>query len=313
MKVLIASPAALPTPPTLYGGMERAVSWLYHALMEDNVDATVVCREGSPIDRHIYFSSEAQYATFRRWGDFDVLLDFTHTKAMAMSKPDFPQINVWQVMTKTYARNPVYISQAQKRFIAPDSAAPVIYYGLNHREIHPNLSKRDDFVLYMGAILPSKRVQWAAAAAKLAGVKLVVAGPIFDKPYMDSISHSYQFEYVGEVGGVEKATLLRSAKALIHPVGGAGWLEAGAIVVIEALSYGTPVVASRNGCLPEYIIPGENGYLSESIEGLADGLNKVWRISKARCVASTAEFTANRMARDYMALAKTVIGGGSWT
>lgn len=313
MKLLIVSPSALATPPFGYGGMERAVGWLCDGLSWLGVDFQVVCKPGSTVQNPIFIDDELEY------GEIDLaslgvncIIDFSHTKSLSRANPNFNQINVWQVMTKTWPINPVFISQGQKTAMVDKSDGPVIYYGLNHLEFPPNIGKPREYLLYMGAILRTKRVHWAMAVARMTESRLKVAGPVFDGNYVKTLEFNDDITYVGEASGVDKLELLRNASALIHPVGGDNWVEAGAIVVLEALASGTPVVATRNGCLPEYIVPGENGYLGNTIEDLCAGVNKIWRIKRSDCVNSTREFTASRMAREYLTLAKTVIGGARW-
>ena len=51
--------------------------------------------------------------------------------------------------------------------------------------------------------------------------------------------------------------------------GSQGWLEPGAGVIAEANILGTPVVALNNGCLPELILMGMNGWISDTVEDVA--------------------------------------------
>lgn len=103
----------------------------------------------------------------------------------------------------------------------------------------------------------------AAAFATAAGLPLRVAGPAWEKGYFDALvtDFPHTVEYVGEVGGRERARLIACAQALLvlsHPVPGPFgdvWSEPGSTVVAEAAVSGTPVIASDNGCLPE-IVPG---------------------------------------------------------
>jgi len=75
--------------------------------------------------------------------------------------------------------------------------------------------------------------------------------------------------------------------------------------VIEALSCGTPVLAWPNGSVPELLEPGVTGWIVDSIEAAVEALTKVDAIDRAACrCAFEKRFTAERMARDYVAVYK---------
>jgi len=75
-------------------------------------------------------------------------------------------------------------------------------------------------------------------------------------------------EFVGPVEGEEKRRLLQTAAAMLFP----SKREAQSLVVLEALSAGTPVVATPVGCLPETYTDGVEGFFIslDDIDGLID-------------------------------------------
>lgn len=74
-------------------------------------------------------------------------------------------------------------------------------------------------------------------------------------------------EYVGFKTGAELKTLISQAKCSIYP---SEWYENCPFSVIESQIYGTPVIGSRMGGIPELITEGETGLLFEA--GNADDL-----------------------------------------
>jgi len=106
----------------------------------------------------------------------------------------------------------------------------------------------------------------------------------------------------GEIGEEEKAGLLGGARALLFPI---DWPEPFGMVVIEALSCGTPVLAWPGGSVPEILEPGVNGWIVDSIDDAVAALAHVAAIDRAACRASfDRRFTAERMARDYLSVYK---------
>ena len=65
-------------------------------------------------------------------------------------------------------------------------------------------------------------------------------------------------EFVGEIDDHAKAEFLGRALALILPI---DWPEPFGLVMIEAMSAGTPVIAYRSGSVPEIVTHGVTGYI----------------------------------------------------
>ena len=119
-------------------------------------------------------------------------------------------------------------------------------------------------------------------------------------------------EYIGDVGGAEKLELIQKARVLMHPPGGMGWVEAGAIIVMEALHCGTPCVVSDNGCLPEYIENGVNGFICYTHEDFMNAIKSCDTVNPGRCRRSASFFRRGRMAREYAQLLRDMIAGARW-
>ena len=106
-------------------------------------------------------------------------------------------------------------------------------------------------------------------------------------------------EYVGEVGGRDKAGLLAGARTLLFPI---DWAEPFGLVMIEALACGTPVIGWRRGSVPEVLDEGRTGFIVDSVDEAVSRVGRIDEIERARCRAVFEErFDAGRMARDYLA------------
>ena len=89
-------------------------------------------------------------------------------------------------------------------------------------------------------------------------MKLKVAAKIYPeerdyyKQTIEPLLHESRsfVEFVGEVGGRDKDEFLGNAYALLFPI---DWPEPFGLVMIEAMACGTPVIAWRNGSVPEVI------------------------------------------------------------
>ncbi len=115
---------------------------------------------------------------------------------------------------------------------------------------------------------------------------------------------------------MRKRFLLAGADALIFPI---SWNEPFGLVMIEALSCGTPVLATRRASTPEVIDPGETGFLAgpgdgtdADVEALVAALPHLPLISRARCrQAAETRFTVDRMVDDYEQRYAEILGIGA--
>ena len=342
MKLLVISPPALGTPPPNkgYSGIERAAAWLVKGLTELGHEVDLMARSDSMVpERGTLFGikDEKEIPELVKRLDvsgikYSAVLDWTHDKHLSMCGRDYPLINTFSVMAITGSGlNPVCISHGQAK--GPnfrDHETKVIHYGLDLSEYPLYTGPRDDYLLYLGQLIDGKRIEWACEVALKTGRPLRIHGPGWGRKEYHDMLRDYEaksnglIRILGEIGGQEKIETLQKAFALIHPVGGMDtgggqWVEAGAIVCLESLAVGTPVLTSRNGCLPEYLDVSIDGFrvgfavdsLQEMIEAVTSGAIETLCDSE-RCRRRAEYFTYSRMAREYADLARLVSGGLLW-
>jgi glycosyltransferase involved in cell wall biosynthesis len=112
-------------------------------------------------------------------------------------------------------------------------------------------------------------------------------------------------DFVGEVGQDEKVRLLQGARALLFPI---EWEEPGALVLLEAMACGAPVVGTRRGCVPEMVADGRSGIVVDEPGEMAAALDRLDEIDPAACRAHVAaRFSAERLTDDYEAVYEAVL------
>lgn len=340
MRIGIMAPPTLRTPPKHYGGMERIAYWLAEEFHRRGHEVILFAKKGSYCSgRTIHYSEKASgmenallAASYS--DEVDVYHSHTHAHKIAEVLPKSKFLLTLQVLSlPTVRRNLTCISEAQKKHLGVGPNAPVVYQFVPVDEYPSSNEKGRTYLIYMGSINPYKGVDIAIEVAKKARVYLKTAGLCWDMKYWEEYirpnvggkTHverhiGHQIEYYGPVGGQEKMNLLKNALALIHPV---RWCEAGAIVVLESLACGTPVIGSRNGVLPELVKHGETGWLVEvesdiknkhlPRDGFIKGIEFAKKVDHAKCREVASQFDVSIAADKYFALYEKVLRGEGWS
>ncbi len=152
----------------------------------------------------------------------------------------------------------------------------------------------------------------------------------FHKDIKPLISENISFRRTTIDEHIDKNSILGEAKLFLFPL---QWEEPFGLVLLEAMSCGTPVVAFAKGAIPEIIKDGETGFLvnpSESdkrgewiikktgLEGIKEAVERIYSMSPAeykKLRESTrkyieAKFSVQRMVDDYEKFFKTLRARG---
>jgi len=128
---------------------------------------------------------------------------------------------------------------------------------------------KKNYILYIGRLSAEKGIMTLLkAVASLDSVVLKVAGTGPDEHELKqyALKHTNnRVEFLGFIKGKKKEQLISEAVCTIVP---SEWYENYQISVLESLSLGTPVVASRIGGLPEMVKHGVTGLLFEPEDSL---------------------------------------------
>lgn len=326
MRIGLISSPVIKTPPDRYGGLERMVWWLADELELLGHEVILVAKEGSKNPGTLYEghnNTEEELADIagQHLNEVDVWHDNTHDKIFLRKYSPSCYVTTLHVQHRAWEKNVICISKAQRDYVGFSDTVPVVYHGINTAEYGCSYEK-DNYLLFMGSLMPYKNPSAAIRLAKELDVPLYLAGICWDSNYWDDLKKEFggNIVYVGDVGGAEKQQLLRKAKALIHPVASdyeyrgrkERWCEAGAIVVLEALVSATPVLSTPYGCIPEYIEQGKQGFMCETLEDLIKAYENLDKISKSSCVKRGLEFNSRKMAEEYLEQYTRVLKGESW-
>jgi len=219
-------------------------------------------------------------------------------------------------LAAVYRRYPdmplVSISDAQRKPMPWAPWAATVYHGLPPGLL-PEGAGRGGYLAFLGRISPEKRPDRAIRIARRFGMELRIAAKIEagDRAYFEREVEPLLgpgVEFVGEIGEDEKASFLGDAAALLFPI---DWPEPFGLVMIESMACGTPVVAFRNGSVPEIIDDGTSGWIVESEDQAVAALQGLAGFDRHACRRRFEErFAASRMARDYVDVYRRLLARG---
>jgi glycosyltransferase involved in cell wall biosynthesis len=338
MRIALIAPPWVPVPPPLYGGTEVVVDRLARGFAAAGHDVLLFTTGDSscpvpkrwvleqaegmrmgmavPELRHlIYAYEEVKH--------YDIVHD--HTVIGPLYSERHPDLNVVTTnhgpfndeLTDVYRaiahRVPIISisrSQASQAGVLP--IAKVIHHGVDPEQF-PVGRGDGGYFLFLGRMAPDKGARRAALIARQAGVPLLIAAKM-----RESWEHDYfhteveplltdDVQYIGEIGGQEKLELLGGATALLNPI---RWAEPFGLVMIEALACGTPVLAYREGAVPEIVDDGVTGFICDDKAEMVATITRVHEIDRAACRAVVeTRFSTARMVREHLELFEEIVEG----
>lgn len=132
---------------------------------------------------------------------------------------------------------------------------------------------KEDYILYFGRFSEEKGIGTLIDVCKsLPEIKFIFAGT---GPLEEKIANISNIKNVGFKKGKELEKLIREAKFTIYP---SEWYENCPFSVMESQMYGTPVLGSNIGGIPELIKEGVTGELFESgnAQQLKEKIKTLW-------------------------------------
>jgi glycosyltransferase involved in cell wall biosynthesis len=339
MRIAQVAPLFERVPPVRYGGTERIVSYLTEDLVAQGHEVTLFASGDSvtrarllaPLERSIRPQatdhSWMAYHTVQmgqvaeRADEFDIIhfhngclhFPLRHGRIGAdvttmhgrMDLPELPPL-----LRYFHDRPLVAISDSQKNLLPAANWCGRVHHGLPS-DLYPFHAEHDDYFVFIGRVSPEKRLDRAIEIAIRCGMRLYVGAKVdsadeaYFKERIEPLLRHPLIEFVGEVDEREKGRLLASATALLFPI---DWPEPFGLVMIEAMSCGTPVIAYRHGSVPEVIQNGVSGYVVGDQEQAVRAAQAVRLLDRRRCRAAFEQrFTVKHMAQGYLQLYRRLV------
>jgi glycosyltransferase involved in cell wall biosynthesis len=341
MRIAQISPLCESVPPQLYGGTERVVSFLTEELVRQGHDVTLFASGDSVTAARLvpgcqtalrlgdgccdtvpYHIAQIEQVR-RRAADFDILhfhLDYLHFPLLReMRIPSVTTLHgrldlSWvPPFYRAFPEMPlISISNNQRLPMPPVNWAATIPHGLPRNLLPFRPRVEDGYLAFLGRISPEKRPDRAIEIAVRTGQKLKIAAKIdrVDEEYWTTmikpmVDRSPLVEYVGEIDDTQKSAFLGGATGLLFPI---DWAEPFGLVMIEAMSCGTPVLAFACGSVPEVIEDGVSGFVVTDIEQACAAAGKLAALDRAVVRrAFDKRFSVEAMAHQYLNVYEAVI------
>jgi glycosyltransferase involved in cell wall biosynthesis len=310
------APLAEPVPPPLYGGTERVVSLLTEELVRRGHDVTLfasgdsetaatlvpICPRGlrlePDVEDYAAYTLVALSEAYSRAGEFDLFHNHNDHLAFGMARlAPTPTVTTThgrldlQEVRRFYQVFPeqrlVSISYDQKRWLPEANWVGTVHNAIAVDQFRLR-EQPGDYLVFLGRISPEKRPDRAIEIARDVGIRLVIAAKVdpVDQDYYEHAiaplisAHRGLIEFIGEVDDRGKDELLGNAYAYLFPV---DWPEPFGLTMVEAMATGTPVIASRNGSVPEIVRDGETGFVCSTFKAMIEAVPKVASLDRVAC------------------------------
>ena len=335
MRVAMLSSISWRTPPRAYGPWELVTSLLTEALVARGVDVTLFATldsltsgkldgvaphgysEGAGLDAKVWETLHFGHL-FERAGEFDLIHNQADFPPLAFSRlvgtpmvttiHGFGSERILPVYEE-YDADVAYVAISDADRAPSLSYAATIHHGIPVDDFPFDPNGSDD-LLFFGRIHADKGAGEAIRAAQASGRRLILCGLVQDEAYHQREVAPFidgdRVVYRGVVGGRERLETLGHARGLLHLI---GFDEPFGLSVVEAMACGTPVIAYRRGSMPELIDDGVTGFLVDTPDEAVAAIARLDQIDRRACRAAVERrFTVDRMADDYLALYRRLLG-----
>jgi glycosyltransferase involved in cell wall biosynthesis len=332
VKVALLGPIAWRTPPRHYGPWELITGLIADGLAERGVDVTLFAtldsitkatldgvsptgyEESDEIDGRVWEAIHVSHALSRS-GEFDLVHNHLDWLPLAFSAhcaaPMLTTVHGFSGRTilPAYRRARSHFVSISDSDRSPElDYVATVHHGIDLAGLPPHPDGGDDLIVF-GRIHPDKGTDLAIEIARRAGRRLIMCGIVQDRAYFEELIEPRidgdRVVYLGSVGPRERAAVLGSGAALLHPI---RFAEPFGLSVVESMACGTPVVAYRKGSMPEVIDEGVTGRLADDVDQAVAAVAGIAGIDRVQCAARARErFSAARMVDDYLTIYRKIV------
>jgi len=347
LKIALISSAGTPCPPVGYGGLELVVYDLGYMLVKMGHEVTLIAPKGSKLEGGTVLetvdSSQYDFQTqsieeeldasnfyLEKLPEFDIIHDHSWCGAAYAIKFKYPDLKVchtshghcdWNAKTvPDHAKKLNFFSISDFMKNENDGLGIVskrVYNGTN-LEKYEYCESKTNRLLFVGRLNSIKQPHAAIAAAIDAKIPIdIVASTAFKEPGYQEVVKAWAERSKGMVklhlnaSDEVKINLMKHARATIIP---SGFGEPFCLVVVESNACGTPVIATRDGGIPEVVGegPDSGGFVCTTFHDIVESIKNSRKISPGRCRKRAEMFSREKMAKNYLGYYKEILDGEEW-
>jgi len=263
-------------------------------------------------------------------GDFDVVHNHAYPEFLPLLCYDFSKTPILTTIHSQLTKETddalslfkkgffVAISKSAKKLAKKTEIFQVVYNGIDTSLFKFN-KKKKDYLLWIGRLSQAKNkkgnfmdpkgIRWAIKLAEETNEKLLLSGNVEDIQFFKQEVRphlSNKIKWVGKISKEQPLTkkevsnLMSKAKVFLMTI---NWNEPFGLVMAEAQSCGTPVIAFRRGSAPELIINNKTGFLvdpKDKVKGLQRALGAINTINPIDCRENAEKnFSLDKMVSKY--------------
>ncbi len=165
-----------------------------------------------------------------------------------------------------------YIKRRLKEHGIEENKLTTIYNGIEQDDV--GYYEKENYFLFVGRLVKTKGVDRLIRAMAMANIdaEIVIAGkgPMMEKWKSLAKKYGVKAIFPGWISEEEKIKLMKKSRAFVLP----SVYESFGIVLLEAMKYGTPIIAMNTGGIPEVI--GNAGMIVNNEKEMAEALSKIY-------------------------------------
>jgi len=229
----------------------------------------------------------------------------------------------------------VSVSNAQRKLLPDLNYISTIYHGLDPSVFGFNESGGED-LMWAGRMVPEKGAdvvvdvaKRAGRGAKLFGIPRKEHGAWLQEKVLNKLNQGSRAMKISLETGRDRFQLIphyQTSKAFLFPI---SYEESFGLVLIEAMSCGTPIIAYAQGSIPEVVEDGKTGFVvnrsdedirgdwiikKSGVEGLREAVDRIYAMSpdeyaemRRACRERVMHhFTIERMTEEYLNVYKNL-------
>ena len=228
--------------------------------------------------QHNDMSLKMIQAAHRMQHHFDVIINLSYDYFLLWATPLFStpmyhlismcgttsyMDNIILQLINTHSKRIAFHTQAQANTYHQTNHHTILYNGFNPTD-YTFHSEPEKTLVWAGRIAPEKGLEEALEVSKMSNLPIKIMGHISDVSYKEKLQQQYENLNITWLDYLEHHDFRRQVGNALVMVFTPQWDEAMGNCIIEATLCGVPVISYGKGGIPEVLLHGETGFITEN-------------------------------------------------